>query len=163
MGVAAALGLSALLVASRVAYEAVRLVGAGVLLWMGVQALWGARRGREEGGEGTDRPAAGPVKAGGLRRSFRTGVVTAAANPKAGVFAVSFLPQFVPEGAPVPWALLVLAVLWVLIDLTWYLAVVFAVGAVRGLLRRGGVRRAVERVSGAVLIGLGVRLAFDGR
>ncbi|MGI8331799.1 LysE family translocator [Actinomadura scrupuli] len=157
-GLAAAFGLSALLVASRLAYDGIRLAGAGVLVWFGVHALWQARRGPAREGA-----AAGPVAAGSVGRSFRLGVVTSLANPKAGVFAVSFLPQFVPDGAPVLPTLVLFSVLWALIDTVWYLGIVWLVGRVKGLLERPGVRRRLEQVSGVVLVGLGVRLAAETR
>jgi threonine/homoserine/homoserine lactone efflux protein len=161
-GVAAAWGRSALLVASRLAYDVLRLVGAGVLVYFGVRALWQARRSRSGGGA---EPVgeAGEAGRGSLWRSFRMGLVTAAANPKAGVFAVSFLPQFVPQGAPVLGMLLVLSLLWVAIDVVWYLGVVWLVGTARRVLQRSGVRRRLEQVSGAVLVGLGIRLAAESR
>lgn len=81
------------------------------------------------------------------------------ANPKAGVFAVSFLPQFVPEGWPVAAVLIGFSVLWALIDLVWYTAVVWTVAAARRALGRPAVRRRLDRLSGVVLVGLGVRLA----
>ncbi|SEG84806.1 Threonine/homoserine/homoserine lactone efflux protein [Thermomonospora echinospora] len=161
-GVAAALGLSALLVASQVAYEVLRLAGAGVLVWFGARALWQARRRGGDGG-GAVVEDAGDAGRGSLGRSFRLGLVTAAANPKAGVFAVSFLPQFVPEGAPVLGMLLVLSLLWVAIDVLWYLCVVWLVGSARRLMGRPAVRRRLEQVSGVVLVGLGVRLAAESR
>ncbi|TDD57547.1 LysE family translocator, partial [Actinomadura rubrisoli] len=126
-GLAAAVGLSALLAASRLAYDGLRIAGAAVLVWFGVRALWHARRGApaaalvaEDGGAG------GAVSSW---RCYRLGLVTNFANPKAGVFAVSFLPQFVPQGWPVPVALAGFSVLWALIDLVWYAVVVWLVGA----------------------------------
>ncbi|MEU7722836.1 LysE family translocator [Streptomyces tibetensis] len=96
-----------------------------------------------------------------LRRAYWQGLVTNAANPKAGLFAVSFLPQFVPEGAAVQPALLALSVIWAVVDLVWYLPVVWLAGRVGGVVRRRSVRRRPEQASGAVLVGLGVRLAVD--
>ncbi|QXJ19816.1 LysE family translocator [Actinomadura graeca] len=168
-GLAAAAGLSALLVASRLAYDGLRVLGAGVLVWFGARALWQARRGAPAAG--VDHAAVdhtpGTVGDGGGAvtgwRCFRLGLATNAANPKAGVFAVSFLPQFVPGGWPVPVALAVLSVLWALIDLAWYTAVVWLVGAARRALGRPVVRRRLEQVSGVVLVGLGVRLAAETR
>ncbi|MFA1547103.1 LysE family translocator [Actinomadura chokoriensis] len=160
-GVAAAVGLSALLSASRLAYEGLRVAGAVVLVWFGVRALWHARRGGGSGG------AEREVVEGGSRlsgwRCYRLGLVTNFANPKAGVFAVSFLPQFVPDGWPVAWVLVGFSVLWALIDLVWYAAVVWLVGAARRLLGRPVVRRRLDQVSGVVLVGLGVRLAAEAR
>lgn len=165
-GVAAAVGLSALLAASRLAYDGLRVAGAVVLVWFGVRALWHARRGGPaEAAEAAEADGRGAAGGGGLSwwRCFRLGLVTNFANPKAGVFAVSFLPQFVPAGWPVPVALVVLAVLWALIDLGWYAVVVWMVGAARRLLGRAGVRRRLEQVSGVVLVALGVRLAASSR
>ncbi|WP_131740227.1 LysE family translocator [Actinomadura roseirufa] len=172
-GLAAAAGLSALLSASRLAYDGLRIAGAAVLVYFGARALWGARRRRgaaasEAAGEGAGGPdaAAGPgdpAGAGGVSawRCYRLGLVTNFANPKAGVFAVSFLPQFVPGGWSVPVALVVFSVLWALIDLAWYTAVVWLVAAARRALERPVVRRRLDQVSGLVLVGLGVRLAAD--
>ncbi|MEU0178753.1 LysE family translocator [Streptomyces massasporeus] len=154
-GLAAAFGLSALVLASQIAYDVIRIAGAAVLVWMGARALWQARL----PGGGEAEPAAGTAVS--LRRAYWQGLVTNAANPKAGLFAVSFLPQFVPEGAAVLPTLLALSVVWAVVDLVWYLPVVWLAGRVGGVLRRQSVRRRMEQVSGAVLVGLGVRLAVD--
>ncbi|MFI6317425.1 LysE family translocator [Nonomuraea sp. NPDC050556] len=153
---AAAFGLSALVLASEVAYDAMRIVGALVLLYMGAQSLWQARRagsGLPEEGKAVD----------GWGRSYLAGFGTCLANPKAAVFAMSFLPQFVPEGANVPVTLVTLAVVWVLVDLLWYVGVIWMVGRAKALLSRPKVRWRLEQVSGVVLIGLGVRLVMESR
>lgn len=144
--VAAGLGLSVLLLASNVAYQTLRIAGVGVLLWFGVRALFG--RHREE--------AAAPTTGSG----FRAGLVTNLANPKLAVFAISFLPQFVPPGSG-RWALLTLAALWVVVDTVWYLGIVALLSRIIGWLKRTEVRRRLERLSGVVLIGLGVKLAAE--
>ncbi|MFI0487585.1 LysE family translocator [Actinomadura sp. 9N215] len=176
-GVAAAVGLSALLAASRLAYDGLRVVGAVVLVWFGVRALWQARRAGGGGGlggavgaaavegSGAAQEGADGAAGGGFSgwRCYRLGLVTNFANPKAGVFAVSFLPQFVPEGWPVPVVLVGFSVLWALIDLVWYAVVVWLVGAARRVLERPTVRRRLDQVSGVVLVGLGVRLAAETR
>lgn len=161
-GVAAAVGLSALLAASRLAYDGLRIAGAVVLVWFGVRALWHARRGApHDGGVDLVEGAEGDGPSGW--RWYRLGLVTNFANPKAGVFAVSFLPQFVPDGWPVPVVLVGFSVLWALIDLVWYAVVVWLVGAAKRVLGRPVVRRRLDQVSGVVLVGLGVRLAAETR
>ncbi len=140
---AAGLGLSVLLVASEVAYQVLRVAGVVVLLWFGVRALFGKHR------EADDAPATG---------GFRAGLLVNLANPKLAVFAISFLPQFVAPGAG-RWALVVLAVVWVVIDTLWYLVIARLITTVVAWLRRH--QRTIERLSGAVLIGLGVRLALE--
>lgn len=140
---AAGLGLSVLLVASEVAYQGLKIAGVLVLLWFGVRALFGKHS------ETDDAPAAG---------GFRAGLLVNLANPKLAVFAISFLPQFVSPGAG-RWVLVALAVAWVMIDTLWYLVIATAITTVIGWLRRH--RAKLERVSGVVLIGLGVKLALD--
>jgi threonine/homoserine/homoserine lactone efflux protein len=163
-GVAAAVGLSALLAASRVAYDGLRVVGAVVLVWFGVRALRSARRAKKGGAEQDVRVEVDAPEGGrSWSRCYRLGLVTNFANPKAGVFAVSFLPQFVPEGWPVTAVLLGFSVVWALIDLAWYAGVVWLVGAARRLVERPVVRRRLDQVSGVVLVGLGVRLAAETR
>jgi threonine/homoserine/homoserine lactone efflux protein len=140
--VAAGLGLSVLLVASEVAYQGLRVVGVVVLLWFGVRALMG-------------RAAESTATKGG---GFRAGLLVNLANPKLAVFAVSFLPQFVAPGAG-RWVLLTLAAVWVLVDTVWYLVIATLLTKVIGWLKRH--QRMLERVSGGVLVGLGIKLALD--
>lgn len=155
----AALGLSALLLASRLAYDAMRIAGAVVLVCLGARLIWQARRGTFA------RPDAGEVAEAepSWWRSYRLGLLTNLANPKAAVFAVSFLPQFVPAGAPVPAALLLLALASTLIDLGWYIAIVLLITRVKRFFQRPAIRRRLEYLSGTVLIGLALRLAAEAR
>ncbi|HEX2297061.1 MAG TPA: LysE family translocator [Pseudonocardiaceae bacterium] len=158
-GVVAALGLTALLAASELAYDVLRFVGAGVLIVFGVQALRSARRGGkitfEEGGAG------GEARVGG-GQAYRAGLLMNLANPKAAVFAMSFLPQFVPSGAPQLPTMVGLAALWVVFEVGYYATYVWCVGRLKRVLSRASVRRRLEQVSGAVLLALGVRLALEG-
>src|SRR5688572_29265122 len=95
--VASMLGVSALLIASEVAFTTLKLVGAIVLIAYGVAAIRAARRGE-------------PMRQSDARRgAFRMGLVTALSNPKVGLFYIALLPQFVPQGAPVLPATLLLA------------------------------------------------------
>lgn len=159
-GLAAAFGLSALLVASQLAYDVMRVAGAVVLVVMGAQSLWQARKGPVTTGTAAPPEVA---TAPGRRGSYLAGIGTCLANPKAAVFAMSFLPQFVPAGQNVPVTLVTLAVVWVLIDLLWYGLLIWAVDRAKDWLGRPAVRRRLEQISGVVLIGLGVRLAVESR
>jgi threonine/homoserine/homoserine lactone efflux protein len=153
-GFAAAFGLSALLLASRIAYDAMRIAGAALLVWMGARALLRARH-------ATTPEATGDEPTVSSWRAFRLGLLTNVANPKAGVFAVSFLPQFVPHGAPVLPALTLFSLTWAVIDLAWYLPLVWLAGRARAAFQRPAVRRRLEQLSGTVLVALGLRLALD--
>jgi threonine/homoserine/homoserine lactone efflux protein len=147
--VAAALGLSVLLTASEIAFHALRIAGAVFLIYLGVKALISK-----------SLPDAAPPPAS---HAFRSGLVVNLANPKLGVFAISFLPQFVPAGEAGQGVLLFLAVGWVLIDTVWYLIIVSVLHTIRGWLGRPRVRPALEKLSGGVLLALGIRLVLDPR
>ncbi|WP_437723505.1 LysE family translocator [Sorangium sp. So ce861] len=152
----AALGASALVEASAVAYDALRIAGAVVLVVLGAQSILGRRRAGDGGaGSGAREPAAGGWS------SFRIGLLTILANPKAAVFAASFLPQFVPAGAPTLPALLLLSLAWVAVDTAWYLALVLLLGRLQAAMSGGRVRRTLEAVSGMVLVALGVRMVLE--
>lgn len=152
--VTAALGLSAVLRASADGYTALRLAGAVYLIWLGLQSL------RSRPGE---RPAElSATRAGPLGSGYRAGLATDLLNPKVGVFFVSFLPGFVPPGYPVgPTALLFGGIFIVLTGL--YFAVLLRLaGSVTRWMTQPSVRRRLDRLTGLVLIGFGVRLATDG-
>jgi len=176
--VTAAVGLSALLAASTVAYDVLRIAGAIVLITLGMQALVRSRRAHDDtelGGSAENaaatEPDGGPARPVGntpessrdARRAFRAGLLTNIANPKAGVFAISFLPQFIPRTDPVLPTGLLLAAVWVLCDGTWYLALTAVVHAARRIFAKGSTRRRLEAVSGVALVGFGVRLALEQR
>ena len=170
-GLSAALGLSALLLASRIAYDTMRIAGAVFLVGMGARSLWRSRRANtgpaapsSAAAVGTVDAAAEPPGRGESRwRAYRLGLLTNVANPKAGVFAVSFLPQFVPHGARVLPVLILLSLIWALIDMVWYLSLIWLAGRAGRALARPSVRRRVERLSGIVLVALGLRLATESR
>ncbi|MFR9722150.1 LysE family translocator [Streptomyces sp. MS19] len=155
-GLCAALGLTAVLEASRVAYDVIHMVGAVVLLGFGVQALRAARRGDLAG----LAPAA-PAEGATDWRDYRSGLLLNLANPKAGVFALAFLPQFVPEGAPHFAAMVALAAIWAVFEVGFYACYVWGVSRLSVTLSRPGVRRRLEQISGGVMIALGIRLALE--
>lgn len=138
------------------AYGALRVAGAAVLLWLGAQSLRNARR-------ILTAPPPAERPAGDRRRSYGLGLMTVLANPKAAVFAVSFLPQFVPAGANLPFTFALLAVAWAVVDMVWYGLLIWLVGRARAVADRPAVWRRLEQVSGAVLIGLGLRVAAESR
>ncbi|RFU20737.1 LysE family translocator [Geodermatophilus marinus] len=156
---AAGAGFAALVAASEVAYVVLRVVGAVVLLWLGLRAWRAAWRDR-----GEEAPA--PVPATGARRwwaAFGEGLVVQLANPKAAVFMLAFYPQFVPADGPVFATTAVLALLQVTLETALYLGLAAAVARAGAWFRRPRVRRRLEAVSGTVLVALGVRVAVTAR
>ena len=141
---AAALGVAAVVRASAAAFDVVKFAGALYLVYLGIQAL----RRRERA-----------VVARRRMSPFRQGLISNALNPKIAVFFTSLLPQF---GHSLP-ALLVLGALFNTIGLIWLTAYALAAARGRAALQRPRVRAALDDFSGVLLVGLGVRLAFERR
>jgi threonine/homoserine/homoserine lactone efflux protein len=155
-GVLSALGISALIAANHLAYDALRVTGAGFLLWLGVRALRGRIR-----GETTAEPTA-PAPPRPLGRALRKGLLNSLANPKLAVFFVALFPQFLRPGTDVLPAALTMAAVIVAFDIVVYGAVAVLVDRFRRALRPGLMRR-LEQTSGAVLVAFGLRLAGEAR
>jgi threonine/homoserine/homoserine lactone efflux protein len=151
---AAAVGLSALLVSSALAFTAVKYAGAAYLIWLGV------RRWRAGGSlfAGDDRR---PAAAGKL---FRQGFVVNLLNPKTALFFLALLPQFVDVGrGPVPAQIIVLGVVFVALGITSDGMYALLASTLGGWLRRSRrVARAEPLVTGSVYVGLGVAAAMGG-
>lgn len=153
--VAAALGMAALLHASEEAYLALRVVGAGYLLWLGVQTL------RSRSVPDLVPDTAAELPAGGRGRGFGAGLATDLLNPKVGVFFVTFLPGFVPDGQPVGAASLAFGAIFVVETAAYFALLLFLAGRITGWLRDTTVRRWLDRATGTVLIGFGLRLVVE--
>jgi threonine/homoserine/homoserine lactone efflux protein len=150
--VAAALGLSTLLMTSATAFEVVRYLGAAYLVFLGVKTLLGLR----------DEPAGAPPVRGA---AFRQGVLTELLNPKTALFFLTFLPQFAqPERGAVAPQLLALGAVSVALNSSADLVVAAVAGRARGTLRAGSrwVRRQ-RAFSGVALIALGGYAAATNR
>ncbi|MGR3932504.1 LysE family translocator [Streptomyces sp. BRA346] len=157
---AVAFGLAELLLRSDAAFEAVKLAGALVLVVLGGRSLWSAWRspGAADPGPVEERPG---VPRGG--NPFTEGLLTNLTNPKATLFFVAALPQFVPadraaQAVPIALGLAAVAVLFQFAGLG---LTAWAVHRLRHLLRSRRVRRAQDTLLGAALIGLGVRVATE--
>ena len=140
-------GLAALLSASYPAFVALRYVGAAYLVWLGAASLLAALRGAR-----IHRPPAA------RKSAFRQGLLSNLANPKMGVFFTSLLPQFGHSFI----ALLALGLVFAAMTFLWLSCYGVFVARVGDVLRRGWVRRAIDAVTGAVLVALGVRVAREG-
>ena len=149
---AAALGIAALLQASAVAFFAFKVAGALYLTWIGIQML----RARDQ-----MSPDAGLRSASG-GKALRQGLLSDLGNPKVAVFFTSFLPQFV-HGGVVFLPLLLLGSIFAVLTLAWLAVYSLVIGNTSALLRRPAVRRTLDRITGVVLIGFGVRLALERR
>jgi threonine/homoserine/homoserine lactone efflux protein len=153
-------GFAGLAAASEAAYLVLRVVGAAVLCWLGVQALRTAWREHRTGRVGT---SALPVLRRGGWAEFGEGVLVQLANPKAAVFVLAFYPQFVPADRPLFATTAVLALAQVALETVLYLSLAAGVARAGAWFRRPRVRAWLEGVSGTVLVGLGLRVAVSSR
>lgn len=160
--VAASLGLSSLVAASRVGYDALRLIGAAYLIWLGVTTLRSRQPTVIDGTE-DQRPPEPPARPAGALRAYLNGVISDLCNPKVGVFFVAFLPAFIPPHGSVSEFSLLFG-LWNAVEVGAYFAVVvWLVSRGTTWLHHRRFRRRLEQVTGAVLIGFGIRLATEAR
>jgi threonine/homoserine/homoserine lactone efflux protein len=149
-------GLSVLLMANRALSIVLHVIGAAILIWLGVSAWRHASHPAD-----IEVPLAPRGRTPGA--AFRASLVSIAANPKAAAFGIAVLPQFLPPSGPVLPTLLVLAAIQLVVDTAWCVGVVLAADRARELLGRAHIRRRIERALGAVLMALGVGLAADAR
>jgi RhtB (resistance to homoserine/threonine) family protein len=151
---AAALGIAAVLRASEVAFDVLKIAGALYLAWIGIQML----RSR---GDVVDPAAASKDRSGA--KAFRQGLLSDLGNPKIAVFFTSLLPQFVHGNASAFAPLLFLGAVFAVLTLLWLAVYALAIGHASGWLRKPGVRKALDRFTGVVLLGFSVNLALEHR
>ena len=153
---ATALGVAELLRRSATVYDLLKLAGALYLIWIGLRALWASRRtaahavSRSSDGRATDS-----------RGGFRQGLLSNLANPKVGIFFTSLLPQFVSAHAAALPQMLMLGGIFISFNLVWMSGYALAAVRLSHVLSRTRVKATIDRVSGLVLVGVGVGLALD--
>ena len=152
-GLAVAIGLGALMAASALAYDVLRWCGAAYLIWLGVALIARPRSAFALGST--------PVRSAGARW-LRVGLFSNLLNPKIGVFYVSFLPQFTPQGAGLPWTMM-LAVIHIVLTVAWFALLIFATQPLRALFQRPNVVRWLDRATGGAFIAFGAGLALARR
>ncbi|MEV5333757.1 LysE family translocator [Streptomyces werraensis] len=159
--VAAAVGLSVLAARSPVVYDAIKFLGAAYLVHLGVRAVLAARRvaQRQRGGGGGGGDVTVGASAGRWRSGFAQGFLTNVLNPKAALFFLSVLPQFVHgDGSPTR-QIFLLGILDVLVGVAYWFALVTVAARLRVLLARPGFRHRWELTTGWLFIGIGVGVA----
>lgn len=157
-GLAAALGLGALLAVSETAYMVLKIAGSLYLLWLGGRMLWSALRPAPVVEEAAPQA---PTRSRG--NWFWRGLMTNLLNPKVGLFYVTFLPQFVPPDMPVVAFSFGLAAIHVAMGMSWFALLVGATRPFARLLQSPAVRRMLDGLTGSVLVAFGLRLALERR
>ncbi len=152
---AAALGLSAVLASSALAFGVVKYAGAAYLIWLGLRKIFGRSEAAEVAAASRER---------GHARLFRDGFVVNLLNPKTAIFFLAFLPQFVEPGrGHVAMQVAVLGLLFTALGFITDSCYALAAGTAGNWLKRSRGYLTVERyVSGVLFIGLGLTAAFAG-
>ena len=151
---ASALGLSAILATSATAFNVVKTLGAGYLIWIGIQSIREAGQPAMVSADVNRRARLGP---------FLQGFLTNILNPKVAVFYLTFLPQFISSGEPVLRRSLLLASIHIAMGFIWLTAYAWFIDRLGAVLTRPHVKAWLERLTGGLLIALGARLAWERR
>lgn len=149
--ITAALGLSAVLRASHDAYLALRIAGACYLIMLGLRSL------RSRG----ERAAELLATTRRFRSGYPSGLLTDLLNPKVGVFFVTFLPGFIPHGYPVASVSLLLGAIFIVLTGLYFMILLAASKPILRWLSTTHIRRRLDRCTGLVLVGFGLRLALE--
>ncbi len=151
-----AVGISVILLQSAWAFRALRLAGAAYLVWLGIVSLRSAVR-QKPSADMNDQP----VSRAGFdpRRSLREGLLSNVLNPKAIVFYMAFLPQFIDPARSAVWQSLFLAGLHFLIAMVWQCLLASAVDQARRWMQNSRIRRTMDTVTGSIMVFFGVKLA----
>jgi threonine/homoserine/homoserine lactone efflux protein len=149
-------GLAVLLMASAPLFLAIRLAGAAYLVYLGLRSALKAVRHRDS----ADIASPGPQSRLSARGAFVQGCLSNLSNPKMIAFFISLLPPFAGVHPSLP-LLLALGLNFSLLTLAWLVGYAFAVQRVSRTLRRARVRRALDGLLGAVLVGLGIRVGSE--
>ncbi len=154
-----ALGISLILLQSAVAFNLLKLAGAAYLIWLGVQSLRAARRGVALAVDGAIYGQASTSRLKAVKEGFVSNVL----NPKTIVFYMAFLPQFIAPGDPALVKSLWLAGVHFVIANIWQISVALMVGRASRWLASARFGRALNGLTGSVLIAFGIKLALEQR
>lgn len=154
-GVAVGCGLGALLLASEMAYNLLKWLGAAWLLWLGLKLLLKPRQ--------TAIDTQQPALQQGYLACFSRGLLGNLLNPKVGIFYVSFLPQFIPAGASVALWCSLMALAHMLLGLIWNAVLIGGSHYFASHLRKPRVLKVMDRLTGCVFIGFAAKLALSRR
>ncbi|WP_164513251.1 LysE family translocator [Thiosocius teredinicola] len=152
--VISALGISVVVAQSEALFHSIKLLGALYLVWLGIQAL------RSSGRTQASQNVGGRLA---IRGAFKEGLITNVLNPKVAIFYVAFLPQFISPGDPVLAKSLLLACIHNLLSLIWLGSLVLVISQGKRWAQQQNVQAWLSRVSGVILVGLGVRLALESK
>lgn len=146
---AAAFGLSAILMQSAVAFEMVKYIGALYLIYLGLSSFISRKKKASESADKQNNSA------------FKQGLFSNVLNPKVAMFFLTFLPQFVKTGENATQHLIIMGVIYTLLSISWFFIYVFFINYLREWLLAPKVQKFMDKATGLVLIGFGLKLALD--
>ena len=149
---AATFGLSAILLQSAFAFEIVKYVGAIYLIYLGISSF--IKRNKQNDNQEADAN----VK---RKSAFKQGLLSNVLNPKVAMFFITFLPQFVQSGTDITIQLITMGVIYTFLSITWFFLYVFFINYLREWLMSEKVQKIMDKTTGLVLIGFGVKLALE--
>ncbi|ASS98320.1 MULTISPECIES: LysE family translocator [Geobacillus] len=153
---AASLGLSAVMMQSALLFSALKYIGAVYLTYLGVKALYSAIKQGEAAGMETD------VNSKGLQPAcFRQGFLTDFLNPKVAAFFLTFLPQFVAPGVHSFAPFLMMGAAYTAMTAIWFLFYISFIHYISDFMKRPKTKKWIEGITGAVMIGFGIKLALE--
>jgi len=153
-GTLSAVGLSAIFATSPTAYAILKWSGVLFLIYLSIRTLFALRN---EFGK-FDLQSSGQVK---TWPAIRLGLITNLTNVKAAVFAVAFIPQFVPANFSFGWGIFIFGLIWPLVSTSWYLFLIWTVDKSSVFIQRAKVRRVLTAFSAIGIMGLAIGLALS--
>lgn len=152
--IATVAGLSAIIVQSALAFTIIKYVGAVYLCYLGIKTLIQMRAKKNQVDEEVLIEAKGSSY-------FKQGFLTNITNPKVAVFFLTFLPQFLAPGSEPFWSFLLMGIIYAVLTFLWFLFYVFLLDKIRNFMKRPATQAITEVLTGFVLIGFGIKLAFE--
>lgn len=150
---AAAFGLSALLMQSALAFEIVKYAGAIYLIYLGLSAFLSRKNKHAEDRENQTQTEM-------KKNPFQQGLLSNVLNPKVAMFFLTFLPQFVKSGTGATQQLIAMGIIYTVLSILWFFVYVFFINYLREWLMSPKVQKIMDRATGLVLIGFGLKLAL---
>lgn len=150
---AAAFGLSAILLQSAVAFEIVKYMGAIYLIYLGISAFISKKK--------KDPDAENQQNEQMKKSAFKQGLLSNVLNPKVAMFFLTFLPQFIQTGENPTQQLIIMGIVYTLLSISWFFIYVFFINYIREWLLSPKVQIIMDKATGLVLIGFGLKLALD--
>ncbi len=141
---------------SALAFEIVKYVGAIYLIYLGVSSFL-THKSKKNTGVEQKKQSYSKVSA------FKQGALSNILNPKVAMFFITFLPQFVQPGTSTTWQLITMGIVYTLLSISWFFVYVFFIHFMREWLLSAKVQKAMDRITGVVLIGFGLKLALAKR